>query len=332
MTLATLTELLDRDLAWSMQARGTTNHAPMALVALARLGAAPARLAQWQARWMARHGILEAAPPIDVADWTAQRGIRPAFAGLRRHFARAIAARGPHAVLTEVFERLPPAPATSAFHAIIRLAYGLDIGHAGETAAGLAMYVAAHAPLDVTPKGGEPAGPRQALRRLADRLAGTRWTGDSIASRVAAVASSADFARSLAPLAPIDEPWHALLATARDLYIASGDFTVLHLVTGTHAGWVVQSHLPQRLQPAFLDAFWVAYAAGYVSANMSPLPDHPPEIVADCAWADLRSRAIASDDEHVIKLVDVLSLEDRQRPHPANRRAATRVLGPVDAE
>jgi hypothetical protein len=324
----TLAELLDRDLAWSMEARGTTNHAPMALVALARLGATPDRLAPWQDRWMARFGIRESAAIFEIVDWRVHRGHRSAFASLRRHFARGIARRGVFPLLTEVFDHLPPAPATAAFHALIRLAYGLDIGHAGEAAAGLAMYVAAHAPLEAEPGGGEAMAPDEALRLLTDRLRDSAWTGDSIAGRVSNVATSTCFAAALPGLARTDASWHVLLAIARRAYIATGNFTVLHLVTGTHAGWVVQSHLPERLHSAFLEAFWIAYAAAYVSASAPVPPSHRLEEAGHGpAWSELRSRAIDSNDEHVIKLVDVLLLEDRQRPHPANRAAAMRVLG-----
>ena len=251
------------------------------------------------------------------------------FSSLRRHFAERIAAEGARRVIGDVFGALPAAPGTAAFHAAIRLAYGLDAGHVGEIAAGLAMLVAAHAPMVLEPGSHEAADIEAAWIGLSARFGGTHWPGDSITSRLAAVANHAEFS-SVLPPRPVEAGWPALYAAARDLHAATGNFTALHMATGSHAASVVQSALPEALRGPWLDAFWIAYAAAIVAIGVpGPRPSHPP--TPTMAWADICSLAIASDDEHVIKLVDVCRREDLERPDPANRCAALRVIHPTDS-
>src|SRR5262245_19377370 len=81
---ATLHRLLDDNVAFDLAGRGTVNHLPMALVALARMDATPSRL-EGYARWWRENRALprvESGSRVDRVDWRWHIGERQAFDAL----------------------------------------------------------------------------------------------------------------------------------------------------------------------------------------------------------------------------------------------------------
>lgn len=124
----TLSELLDANIRFSLHAKGTTNHCPMALVALASTGADAQGLRQFFDAWEVKYAVVatEAGTPVCTHEWQQQLGKSDSFAGLRACFQAWIQQEGADQVLTQVLTQIPFAPATGAFHALICTAYGLD--------------------------------------------------------------------------------------------------------------------------------------------------------------------------------------------------------------
>ena len=92
------------------------------------------------------------------------------------------------------------------------------------------------------------------------------------------------------------------------LFLATGDFTVLHLVTACHATRVLQPYLAADA----VDHLAVAMLAAYASIGR---PDfdaalQPARDLTD--WASLAARVIPSDDEHDLKLVYSCQQEEKQ--------------------
>jgi hypothetical protein len=324
----TLDRLLNANAGYSLAARGTTNHCPMVLVALARMGATPQRLQTHFDYWVEKYAIPEASPRIAIGaeNWSAFTGVPQAFGSLQACFAEWMIADGPNAVIEAVLRQAPLAPATDAFHAIIRIAYGIEQAHASEIAAGLASYVAASLPCRVDFAGREAlASPEEGFEVLSDRFANAVWPGRSITDKLKAVAATRDFGESLR-LPPVGPEFIVAMARAAiRLYWQTADFTVLHMVTGSHAARILLAHLPKDLADRFYPALWAAMAAAYVSVGA------PPEQIAARAgalleWPELMARAIASYDDHVIKMVYTCHCEDLRDPNPLYRAAATRLL------
>jgi hypothetical protein len=94
----------------------------------------------------------------------------------------------------------------------------------------------------------------------------------------------------------------ALARLAARRYAAGRDFTTLHLVTGAHALQVLLPALDRDDRGAALAHFWRAWAAGWMAAGGAAALDD--EGAARASWPDVVAAALASDDEHVIKLVD----------------------------
>ena len=325
---ARLRQLLDENAQFALDARGTTNHCPMALVALARMGASPERLQDFFKRWTQTYALRETHREFPVAgkSWLAQLGVPAAFSSLRKHFLESIGASNPAEVLREVISRAPFAPATGAFHALIRIGYGLESGHAGEIAAGLAAYVSNNLTIDVEWSGREAArSVEDGLAVLSGRLSGRTWPGSSITSRLKAVAADPDFEDALRapPMSPafLDD----IARAAIELYWQTANFTVLHMVTGTYAARSVLAQLPEELAGQLGPSIWTAFCAAFVSVGApKPVSRNTPEISA--GWPEILKRATESQDDHVIKMVYTCFRESRRDPDSPYLASASRIL------
>lgn len=325
---AVLHELLDANATFALDAKGTTNHCPMALRALAGMGASPARLRAFFEMWRQRYAIIEpgAVAAIARADWKDHTGNAASFGALVRCFSDRIGDAGQDAVLREVNGGLPFAPATGAFHAIIRLAYGLEAGHAGEVAAGLAAYVSGYLPIEVALNGRAAAPTVDAgLAALSHAMHDRRFEGPSITGRLRGVAADPDFigALSAPPLSTtlLDDMARAAIG----IYWQTADFTALHMVTGLDAARSIFARLPACVVDEILPQLWMAFCAAYVSFGAPPL--HAPEPIRPAMpWADLAAAAVESDNDHVIKMVYTCRREAGRTGSPLYAAAAMRLL------
>lgn len=329
----TLQQLLDANGRFALNGKGTTNHCPMALCALAAMGAPPARLHDFFEQWAGRFALPEAAPELRIAraSWPAHISQADSFAALRLCFQEWMMEEGPDSVILQVFSRLPFAPASGAFHAVIRLAYGLEAMHDGEIAAGLAALVSGNLPIEIRPDEQRVAASvSAALAALSEALHGAVFKGDMITTRLRAVALNPTF-RSALPAPPRLTPLNARLLddmarAAIQLYWQTNNFTALHMVTGLHAVRRVFSHLPEQIAETLLPDLWSAFCAAYVSIGAPPVADsigHAPADGAD-PWPQLFRLALASDDDHDIKTVYTCYCENLRAPSSLYQAAAAR--------
>ncbi|MEO6921077.1 MAG: questin oxidase family protein [Collimonas sp.] len=328
-----LQQLLDANSRFALNGKGTTNHCPMALCALAAMGASPARLQDFFEQWERRFAVLEAPPVmrIERGSWPAHIGQPEAFAALRLCFQDWIMVEGTDAVLAQVLSRLPFAPASGAFHAVIRLSYGLEAMHDGEIAAGLAALVSGNLPVAIdTDEHAAAASASAGLAALSAILHGTVFQGDWITARMRAVTMNPMF-RSALPAPPRLTPLNAALLDdmarlAIQLYWQTNNFTALHVVTGLHAARRVFSHLPEAVAESLVPDLWKAFCAAYVSTGAPPVTDGAAYSLADGAdpWPPLFRQVLASNDEHDIKIVYTCYCENLRAPSALYHAAAAR--------
>lgn len=315
-----LLALLNDGARWDAEyGDGLSNHAPMALVALERLGADGERLNAWLGRYVDAKALRPARPvqPWPRGDaWPDRLGDPAAWPAYRGLFREWIEEEGAQALLAQTLPQLMPGCAAAAFHGLIRSAYAVQVGHLAELADGLAHWAAFHLPLGPLPDAAmDQPDPLPLLRRLR--------AGDSdaplIAGRIADAARGGDVNRAIAPLAIDAETPERLARAAAFAYAESGNFTALHLVTGTHAMRVLARFSDEP--EAAWRCFWQAYAHGVVAARLRPAAPVPL-----LNWDAIIATARASDDEHVIKLVDSAREEERRYGGDDWRRAASRAV------
>ena len=276
---------------------GLSNHLPMALHALQRLGAGEDRLTAFYDRYAARFGERRVPMPElrRLADWPARRGDWSAFDALRGHFAAAVAEEGAPAVLTVALPWLWPGVAAAAFHGPIRVAHAVEAKHAGELAAALAYWSARWQPVESVATTQPALEFDTWFERFVEAGAAEDLDARLISSAIDKACCSAQFRADAARLAPPADAVGTLANHAARLYAQTRNFTVLHIVTAARAVRVLSEFSPPPAQ-----ALWPAVAAALMAAQVDGRSALPKGSVG---WPEVIAAAIASDDDHVIKLV-----------------------------
>ena len=319
-TIAQLHHLLDAGQALSATYRGgLSNHLPMAQQALLELGASAERLQAWSEAYEA---VLEprcAARPARVVT-DRDLGRPDSEAAWRVHFAARIAGVGAAAALREALPRLLEGAGAIAFHGLIRSGHAVLAGHDGELAAGLAHW-AAHWPPLPTVTDGPPLELTSWLHALMALPRPDYPAGSLISGRMRAWGGSAGFTAVAGRLRHGPDTLRDLALLAARTYAATGNFTVLHLLTASHAMTVLEPWWPA---PDLARGFSVAAAAGLLASGAAPalMLDRPPSR----PWPALISAACEQDDAHVIKLTHAAWRLGRRWPDPAWRRAVERAI------
>ena len=296
---------------------GFANHGPMACEALAQLGQHDA-IAAWVARYRTR---LDDAPspaprPLTDAEWPEALGDAARFPDWLALFERELADRPPTAVVGEWVPRLLPGAVGAATHGLIRTAHGLralrDVDTPPrrlEVAHGLAYWGSNYQELPGPPLLIGHEGVAQALMDL-PYMPEDAPSEMLISDMVAHVADIADeFEQAVASLGWTGDPvglLDQLAGGGAEAYLRNaeggGVIGLLHGITSPMAGELVLPWLATEDCDAALGYVWQAVAALHVAYDVdrkSPLPEaEPPSPDA------LTERAVASGDEHAIKLTE----------------------------
>jgi Questin oxidase-like len=319
-TIAQLHHLLDAGQALSATYRGQmSNHLPMAQQALLELGASAARLQAWTE---AHETVLDPRSCARPARITIERDLgRPdSDAAWRAHFSSRINEVGAPGALREGLSLLLPGAGAIAFHGLIRTGHAVLAGHDGELAAGLAHWASHFMPLP-TKGDGPPLALVDWLQALSQLPRPAYPAGSMITGRMQAWGHSPGFAAVASRLRHGPDTLRDLALLAARTYAATGNFTVLHLLTASHAVAVLEPWWPA---PELARGFSVAAAAGLLASGAGPalMLDRPPSR----PWPALISAACEQPDAHVIKLTHAAWRLGRRWPDPAWRRAVERAI------
>jgi hypothetical protein len=278
-----------------------SNHLPMALTALARLGASDERLACFAQRYAKR---LHAMPPLEpwpAGDaWRSRFGQPRAWPAYRSLWREWIAHEGARDVLAQTLPALMEGAGAAAFHGPIRAAYALAANHADELADALAYWSCRWFACGAADAPGSNADTAAVLATL--DFAAELQPRDLIAQAMAQAATHPRFADAVARWrvdVHVTLPRLAMLAAER--YAARAEFTVLHLVTSAHAMRVLLPSLEVEDRLPALRHYAGAAAAAWATLPRDAAAPPPLDILP---WSETVARAIDSDDDHVIKLVD----------------------------
>ncbi|QUJ67940.1 questin oxidase family protein [Photobacterium sp. GJ3] len=272
-----------------------SNHLPMALIALARCGASPHQLDHfYQAYAPNLRPIRQTIPPRHATPALADRDSFPAFL---QQFRQQIALQDVNTVLREWLPILLPGLAASAFHALIRLSYALEADNDDEIAIALAYWASEYQSLGQLTFT-DRYRPDEQLTAAYQCFRDVQIQPWIITERIGEVIAHPDYQSLAAVPETLNETEMARLIIRA--YLASGDFTLLHGVTGFDALLQLMPYIADRRQA--LACYWQAYVAAFCSAEtMTPLPTEP---VADIQpeWERWFDTVTSLSDDHTIKL------------------------------
>lgn len=323
--MSSLNTLLDRAQRFAPEyAVRMSNHLPMALVALYALGASDEQMERGFTNASRR---LERAPPETppAAEWQSFLGQPDAFAAMRARFIREITGHGASAALRAALPSLIDGAGGNAFHGLIRTALAVTANHDHELASGLAHWACAHMPLEtsqpVTESSATSSDVRRWLAELGLATAGWKSNADLISDRMRLYSEIGAFQRHCKRLAVGDSSLRELASIALQHYLRSRNFTVLHLITGTHAMRILTPYFDDPLIAVrhYAVAFAAGIAASGIDAEAAALP------VTLKSWETLKNIACNADDEHVIKLIYASQEEFRVTGDDRYRAAASLV-------
>lgn len=325
-----------------------SNHLPMALHAAWDMGAEAPRLQQLLDHEQRKLALAAPVSPDVLAEarqaaarrrvgeglgdeWLMHRGHPGGYAWLQAYFAALLEGQRAADVLATHLPVLLQSPHAFAFHGLIRTAHAVESGHRAELAAALATWAAWWELLPSGVNASERLDPGAWTQALRTQAQGWRSELPMIIYRMRSAAETAcyaDLAERLAPAATLAERRVQLLALAREAYLHSRNFTVLHLITGLRALRVLLPALPSTLDPQpLIAALDRAAVAGWLAGRVQwqeVVPVRPPR-----PWPELHVAALAQSDEHVIKGVHACWQEDLHAPHPQWEQVAQRMLGAV---
>ena len=280
-----------------------TSHLPMALHALQRMGAKPERLQEFHDAYSQRFtGLGRTAVMEPAADWRDLRGLEGAYPALLATFASMVSRDGADQVLRAALPDLLPGVAAAAFHALIRTAHAIESGHQAELANALAYWAWRWQPLRL-PTDREAT---MSFDAWADRLVqtaqGWRTEGPLISIRMEEATKSQAYQNlAIGPvgLTTLPEAIARLAQLAAQRYVVAPNFTVLHMVTGLRALRVLSPWVSHR--EAVVPVMMRAFTAAYLAARVVPSSTGP--LAGIQSWGEVVERALASNDDHVVKLV-----------------------------
>jgi hypothetical protein len=284
-----------------------TSHLPMALHSLHSLGASPQRMQRFYAVYARRfQGQSQpfAAPesPLAVADWRQLRGQSDAYPTLLAYFNGLVARNGTDTALRLALPDLMPGVAAAAFHGVIRTAHAVEAAHAGELAAALAYWAWRWQPLANPPISCPLIEFNSWAKLLIEKAAGWHSDAPLIALRMHEASQSDIYlalAGALPPTESVEKRIADLAALAVDRYVVKPNFTVLHMITGLRA---LRRLLPWMQDSETLQAMLVrCFVAAYLAARIRP--SDRATIPKTKSWPAVIEAALASDDDHLIKLV-----------------------------
>lgn len=311
MTAQTTADLLETMPAYGSEfAKTYANHAPMVLTALDRIGGSPERLQDFFVHYRDAKALLPfpapSGPPLDAASWPDAIGQRDREPELRAFFAAEVGRLGIDGAVRAHIDRLAPGVGASAFHALMRLAYGLLRRDETDVAVALGYWAATYLPMPA-PQGGpaRTADPLALLAMVAEipSLAAIP-VGELLWWNMDAHAKHPDFQPVADWLAIDDTTLDRMARASLALFAATQHFAALHAVTGVHWLRIVT---PYCAQPeVMLRHFWQCIAALLPEMGRPALPSD-----ADLArwralpcpgWPEIWAAAAQSYDEHDISI------------------------------
>ncbi|WP_028023898.1 questin oxidase family protein [Enterovibrio calviensis] len=273
-----------------------SNHLPMALSAMQRLGASSDQL---NAEYKRASGHLA---PLGNA-----LGVSAPTLGQSTHnvdfveyYREMLSQIGAEKTLKQVLPSLLPGISAGAFHGVIRLAYAVELGDIDETSHALAYWSSGHTPLGEL-SFQQNLSAEEDLNQALSIFHDQTYHEGIIIDHVEELITLQKYQTIASQPSSLSLEEVARIVLSQ--YSASNDFTLLHGVTGFQA--LVSLFPFIENHDLALHYFWQAYVAASCTAAyrepfQRPVQVHAPRDILD--WSHWFEQALETENDHTIKL------------------------------
>ncbi len=323
--MAVLAELLHKSREFGCEySTHLSNHLPMALIALDRLGGSDDQLRAFYAHHI--KGLqprVQESVTINRENWLLDLGRHQLNSAYHQFFSSELAMHGLPTTLGTYLPKLIPGLSGAAFHPLIRMAYALEAGNEWEIAESLASWAMAY--LELGPAEGSPQGRKpglKSLHTLAARAKDMGFSGENIFERMEKAASTELYKKFLAEENLSSATLKDISDAAIWIYLSTDDnFIGLHCVTAAHAFRVVFSRV--HCDARYL---WQGITAGYLVMEVPPIEES--EMLTNLpSWEGIFEAGCESTNEHVIKFIYTAHEEWKFYGSPLYQLAAAKKAG-----
>lgn len=311
---------------------GINNHVPMVLIALYRLGASSAQMN----RYVERFALSEATQPpgnarenlITRDNWKSRLG-QSNFSAYVDFFSEWMSQTSMDAVLHETLPVFMTGVCTAAYHALLRLAYGLDYGSRDEAVFALAYWAVEFYPGPDFDAGAPPLEPEALFDEIVKGTSNLQIEPvHSIDGRLHQVYQFREIVHRWKPVRITgSDPLEKVSRLILQIFAHSQHFTLLHALTSCQAMRRVLPYLkdPERS----LSAYWHSVCAAYVTVYRSRFEvgrDTVPR--SRMQLEKIFAVAVSSEEslEHIVKLCYASWLESLHYHRPEYLALARREI------
>jgi len=315
---------------------GLSNHGPMTVEALVSVGRQDAVI-PWVERYRKRlEPRSKPTKAIDADHWIEALGDRARGGDWDLWFGEQLKESPWRDVVGLWVPRLAPGIAAAGLHGVIRVGHAVCSLAAAETplrleelARALAYWASDYLRLPGERAAGGKLTPSQALgklERLPDERRGGRGLITTQLKELTGFAPFTDSINLVDPEAGSPSFIADLVATFAGVFVNTGtnSFDFLHAVTGAAAIDELLPYVPKEQHAEVLAYAWQVNAAGFARYSAEGLSASINAEGVQANAIQLVQGAVASGDEHTIKLVAACNREHRRNPDPRLMAAAAK--------
>ncbi|MBC7004391.1 questin oxidase family protein [Photobacterium sp. BZF1] len=292
---------------------GLSNHLPMALAALSFCGSTDSQLEAFYRDYTPRLEPIRQLSPAPKSS-IAVLGNKQHFPDFLAKYRQLVEQKGLEQAVMYALPQLLPGVATAAFHALIRLSYAVQIQDKEETAIALAYWASEFQPLGPLQVTTKYQGETQ-LKIAFERFNGYPFQPGNIVDRIDELITTPEYHEISANPAGVNLDFIA--QSSIQLYLVSGNFTLLHGVTGLQALHTLMPLIEHK--DLVVNYFWQAYIAALCASRadtISPGKFQPLPTPSPVQWQAWLEQVQASVDDHDIKLVYSCAYLYQYFPYP----------------
>jgi hypothetical protein len=314
--------------------RMLANHLPMALWALHRLGATDDDLNRFAETYTASHDLPPVSPPAGISlndrNWESYKGKREYFSNFRAFFSIKLQELGREGFLRSCFNPLMAGISAAAYHALIRLAYGVDSDNDEEILSGMAYLAASCLQLQgpLPALSGHAIPLREQINFVSEELSAGRLVlpkmNGVIFERMGQVSQKEVLVGIAGRLAiPTGASLKDFAEITLDLYLSTKNFTLLHTVTACHASRIMMPYIDDKT--LYLKYFYQALVAAYITVGAPHIGEQAPYHIDKNQIEKIKAAACKASDDHDIKLTYTAREEYRAYQNPLYLKAAVQL-------